>query len=1822
MASLTPLSRPTRDIVKIDPNPRDSMSDGFNYPSFHLLNKQARVFLSEPQPVNPVYTYRLLAIANIKGWFAAVRKDSNGMSIIFSTLHELRSSLKSAKENDVNLLVPQRTVRLPAEDVNIITFGMHDARLLVGFIGGQLLVYDTVHLFSAGTNEVAPLNMSKTSSAPFLQILPNPGTEADLARLIAVARGDGVVQVLDMNKLEVQCGWIGEGDNAPVAMSWAPKGKHLAIGLRDGHIITYALSNNAVPHKQIPPTADGYLVSVDWISSPLVFKTTYCSKIPESSDATLHIVHADAKSSTGFYYNLMHPFPAADRNKMHALTLSIPKWDEDAGTQHENSSGLVIVGDMSSVDLEVLAHKGAQWFQQSQENPLQLPLDKNMNDTILASLEADLTDSEARVPIMYAYLNDGTLQGWQLDHPKPYIGMTSSGLVSGSDGVIIAQETVALAPALSPPATFGQTVGSSTFGQPPTSPFTPQQPPSSHFGQQPTFGQPSFGSGQNSSTFVQNTTSPFANVPKTASTFGSPPPSTSAFGGFGTSGGISQTQTSFSPDSNSQSFATPITREASMSDETSLGGLSLGGDQTDSRPKSGGVFGSFATPTNSTSTASGFDGIVKPATGFGAFSNYQSQQSTTPTSNDANKSTFSVAGPASATTSPGQPVFSQSGFGKPSFGQSSFGQSSFGQPSFGKPGFSTATTTGSGGFSSFASNNPSAFATPSKPATTTGGFGAFASGAPTAFGAATTTPVSEPPKTSPFATPSGAFGAGFGGVQTSFKPSAVDDSPPSSPEPMSVVRSALPVDDDMSPPGSPVKRDATPMSTTPAHAPPSNAFSNLSAPARPASGFGAFGGVSPDSPFFKKTETTPATPSALFGKEPASTTPAVPPPVTAAAKFGASSMPGVKSAFAPATSSTTPAKSPPSGGFSAFSGSAVGFASFAGSGKSFAELLKTTDREGTQKDKEKESAVLETPKKEEHPVVSETPKTPVFTPPPKAVTTTPTSEPPPRMTEKEAEPEKETPTEKKPISSEESFVEISKEEGEITDEEGGGKGTKEEENDAYSSDSLGPSDSEGSIDGTEDEEEELEEVPLDETTGTTQHARSVEPASIPLPISRSPSAPPEVPSIQITPSPEATTKKVSPVRELSPTPPETTTKTPVSFFSKPAPSTTPTSQPFSIGLGRPSTRPARSSPLAGAPVTVNDQDEGSKEKRDSELPKTEATPSPKAPFTELPVKTEAAEEVKATSPRPRTPPLLSTTPTIKPSVVAPGTIEKTASAPAALPFSFQKPESVKPSSAPSSIFGGTGFFSGTTAKGGVLGQASSSESTTPATGVFKAPFTAKADIGMTSSNGFFGTPPARPVSTPMTFSSPMPASSETTRPASVPPSNFFGKSPPKTPPTFAPSSFGIKGASGDAPSIFSKTVVTAPAAPPAPVETQLEEGMQKECAQLYNTMNQELQELRQLAQEASKKRQELEKSRGGSRRKADLGDASKWGLVDVAQFGQSMKQFGPELLELLELRVELKQKIRQIETKMLKAGTRKEEIARFTKAQNDKEFAKMLKTRTLGPEHLETQTQLRRSMRIIRDRVQKLEEHLQASKKKLAEANSGKPSFKAPTLDTVNRTYRNINLAISLQTEEIADLSERISKLRVSTPRKALLPSQRDPRLPDNQLRRPFNVTPHIAVTTAAALNAERSSQKLKKALLAARKEPLLNDKAAHTPAARITFKTPTKMGAFSIGPSPKSPGPLFPVEAPQTPLPEWSFPEDDFNPSPSPPMRRGAATRTKMHTSNAPLRKSGGPSQPPPATFDWGPLPAFNPQPLSTPVKSVPPTNPPGFVPFAQFKR
>jgi nucleoporin NUP159 len=507
-------------------------------------------------------------------------------------------------------------------------------------------------------------------------------------------------------------------------------------------------------------------VSLHWLGPGHTFRTSYAAQ--DNSPAKQHIITFDIKSSTATYVAPDHPFPAYDRTQQNAYLLSFPKWDEDHASNEESKS-LTIVADFSSVDVEVLGNVGNKWFRQSQDNPLTLPLDNSMDDTILLSLVADLTDTTAGAPLVYAYLNDGSIQGWHAEHSKRYIGLLSPGI---SSSVLSqpqeAKDTEMISDSATPimANTFGQP--DSVFEQKPTAfgrtGFSQQG--TSTFGQ-PSFGQPSFGQasfGQSNQT-NNNTISPFSSL-KPATGFGTFATtrtgefgSTSSFSGFGSSASTSHTfsqgslanatPTKSKSDALSPNISPTITQEASMSDSTTgFGGLSLGTAASETKPTNS-MFGSFGTPaTTSNQTESlgsyGSGGVVKPASGFGAFGGLKTSGAFD--SNGKPPSTVTAfASPISQTQT------SSSGFGQTSFGQSAFGQtgfgsnsskSAFGQPAFGKTSFGTTPTTtmasSSGGFAAFAkaptnftspstTTQPSVFGSQEPKPQASGGFSAFAS---------------------------------------------------------------------------------------------------------------------------------------------------------------------------------------------------------------------------------------------------------------------------------------------------------------------------------------------------------------------------------------------------------------------------------------------------------------------------------------------------------------------------------------------------------------------------------------------------------------------------------------------------------------------------------------------------------------------------------------------------------------------------------------------------------------------------------------------------------------------------------------------------------------------------------------------------------------------------------------------------------------------------------------------------------------------------------------------------------------------------------------
>ncbi|PPQ64136.1 hypothetical protein CVT24_008766 [Panaeolus cyanescens] len=656
MADYTPLSRPLQSQVSINSSPQIINEDGFNFPAFRLLEKNYRIHLSERWTIDPAIPYKLFATGNHKAWFAALRITNNSQcQLILSPLSDLRAACIDAKPDVTTLFTPKRLVPLPAKP-NIITFAESDSRLIVAFEQGSIAVYDTAVLCSPGEGDVQPLYNNQVQTSPFRQILPNPGSEPGLSDLVAVV-GDGKVHLWN-TRLESQGGWAASDlMSQPIAAAWSPKGKHIAIGLQTGDILTFALNNKTTPNKHIPPTADAILVSLNWLGPGHTFKTSYAPTTTEQPK--LHIVILDTKNSAVTYYAAEHPYAAQDRDSQSGgYTLAFPKWDEDPSTPGAEVA-LTVTGDISSTDFEVLGNIGTKWFRHAAETPLAIPMPANSEqfDNYMLAVESDLTDTANGMAIMYVYMDDGTIAGWHVEGAKPYSGVAGAGATTATTATTkdadMGAEQTSSAPAPSP---FGATTtttnafGTPAFGQ--TS--SPAAAPSTTAA--PAFGQSSFGQ-----------TSGFGALASAPSAFGSTPtkPATGGFGAFSGGGfsGFGTTNTTGGAfGGNGSAFGNNNTTTTSTfgSNNTTTSAFG-GGNNTTS------AFGStgFGSANNTTTSAFG-------STGFGS--------STSNTSSSAFGSQPSAFGGSTGAFGTSPSTTSTGAFG--GFGSSTT-TNVFGQPSFG-----------------------------------------------------------------------------------------------------------------------------------------------------------------------------------------------------------------------------------------------------------------------------------------------------------------------------------------------------------------------------------------------------------------------------------------------------------------------------------------------------------------------------------------------------------------------------------------------------------------------------------------------------------------------------------------------------------------------------------------------------------------------------------------------------------------------------------------------------------------------------------------------------------------------------------------------------------------------------------------------------------------------------------------------------------------------------------------------------------------------------------------------------------------------------------
>ena len=397
-----------------------------------------------------------------------------------------------------------------------------------------------------------------------------------------------------------------------------------------------------------------------------------------------------------------------------------------------------------------------------------------------------------------------------------------------------------------------------------------------------------------------------------------------------------------------------------------------------------------------------------------------------------------------------------------------------------------------------------------------------------------------------------------------------------------------------------------------------------------------------------------------------------------------------------------------------------------------------------------------------------------------------------------------------------------------------------------------------------------EEIPADELPEEQEDEEDEEEAQLAAELAAGLVNLPIQPTIHLVDSspPELPPKTLPVISSDTSTPPGSPDKLPTVAAPVPVNATAPAS--FSLGLGRPSTKPTRSSPLANAPISGQDSEDDTTEKLPQAQQPVPAESSANAPSTSpkpsvsklpgVPVKTEPEEE-KSTS-RPKTPPLTSifgpSHPVPKP---APFTLAPSTSTPGTSMFSI--PLASSPSPKPTD--------SGTQA---TLPKTSSIFNPPVAsTPVGKQPETPlsgeqnRAAAPLFPTGGLFGQKPGTPP-TPSVFSlNPTPQTSQVLSPlggglfgqkaasaspsptnlppapvpSSIPPpvGNSFEQKPPSMPVTLP------AGNLGNGPVAFPPPPATTPVAtvanrPAGDPFAHLEEGMQRECMNLFLTMAREL----------------------------------------------------------------------------------------------------------------------------------------------------------------------------------------------------------------------------------------------------------------------------------------------------------------------------------------------------------------------------------------------
>ena len=216
--------------------------------------------------------------------------------------------------------------------------------------------------------------------------------------------------------------------------------------------------------------------------------------------------------------------------------------------------------------------------------------------------------------------------------------------------------------------------------------------------------------------------------------------------------------------------------------------------------------------------------------------------------------------------------------------------------------------------------------------------------------------------------------------------------------------------------------------------------------------------------------------------------------------------------------------------------------------------------------------------------------------------------------------------------------------------------------------------------------------------------------------------------------------------------------------------------------------------------------------------------------------------------------------------------------------------------------------------------------------------------------------------------------------------------------------------------------------------------LKQEFVKIYAILEEELRTLRRQTKQSTDFFKRLRIPSTSPKSVDDLSNADAWVFGDVQSLSSLTSEFLQAVIESEDQVAETRKHIASIESVQLKSEVKREEIARFLRARQDPDFAKMVRVRHLGPEQLENQTRLRRSSHLVRERLSELGEYFNGLQKSTLNAKQGQTTLRAPTLDTIYRSADNIGRLVSARIRELDKMGQDVdaavprSTVRAHTP--------------------------------------------------------------------------------------------------------------------------------------------------------------------------------------------